>query len=96
MLYYFTQEADKWHVYYNDKLMNITQCTNYTSPRHQHHYAIGCAKRNNTEIIRNKLAGNMSNSYDSWKELLNIDPASKSISNKIDHADQSRLQNVAY
>ena len=27
--------------------------------RHQYHYGIRCAKRNNTEIIRTKLAENM-------------------------------------
>ena len=66
--------------------------------RHQYHYAIRCAKRNNTEIIRTKLADNMSNSKDFWKELQKIDPASKSISNTVDQAvgpeqtDLSRLQ----
>ena len=54
--------------------------------RHQYHYAIRCAKRNNTEIIRTKLADNMSNSKDFWKELQKIDPASKSISNTVDQA----------
>ena len=54
--------------------------------RHQYHYAIRCAKRNNTEIIRTKLADNKSNSKDFWKELQKIDPASKSISNTVDQA----------
>ena len=54
--------------------------------RHQYHYAIRCAKRNNTEIIRTKLADNMSNSNDFWKELQKIYPASKSISITVDQA----------
>ena len=54
--------------------------------RHQYHYAIRCAKRNNTEIIRTKLADNMSNSKEFWKELQKIDPASKSISKTVDQA----------
>ena len=52
--------------------------------RHQYHYEIRYAKRNNTEIIRTKLADNMSNSKDFLKELQKIDPASKSISNTVD------------
>ena len=54
--------------------------------RHQYHYAIRCAIRNNTEIIRTELADNMSNSKDLWKELQKIDPASNSISNTVDQA----------
>ena len=49
------------------------------------HYAIRCAKRNNTKIIRTKLA-DMLNSKDFWKELQKIDLASKSTSNTVDQA----------
>ena len=56
--------------------------------RHQYHYAIRCAKRNNTEIIMTKLADNMFNSKDIWKELQKMEPASKSISNTVDQADK--------
>ena len=54
--------------------------------RHQYHYAIRCAKHNNTEIINTKLLDNMSNSKDFWKELQKIDPASKTNNNTVDQA----------
>ena len=48
---------------------------------HQYHYAIRCAKHNDTEIIMIKLTNNMSNSKDFKKELHNINPVSTLISN---------------
>ena len=53
--------------------------------QHQYHYAIRCAKHNNTEIIRTKLA-DMSSSKDLWTELQKIDTAARSISNTVDQA----------
>ena len=54
--------------------------------RHQYHYAVRRAKRRTTETIRTKLAENMTNSKDFWREIKKIDPVSKSFSNTIDQA----------
>ena len=79
-----------WHWIWLDagKPMNGYVYTIMKRTRHQYHYAIRCAKRNNTKIIGTKLVDNMSksNSKDFWKELQKIDPASKSISNTVDQA----------
>ena len=37
--------------------------------RHQYHYAVLRAKRRTTETIRIKLAENMTNSKDFWREI---------------------------
>ena len=45
--------------------------------RHQYHYAIRCCKKNKIRIQKEKLAENISNSNDFWREIKKINPANK-------------------
>ena len=54
--------------------------------RHRYPYAVRCAKRKSAETTRTKLAENIANSKDFWRELSKIDAIPKSISNTIDQA----------
>ncbi len=54
--------------------------------RSQYHYAVRCAKRQEFEIQKQKLAENANDSTDMWKELKKINPICRNIPTTVDNA----------
>ena len=54
--------------------------------RHQYHYAVRRCKKNRINIQKQKLADNISDSKQFWKELKKISPANKIVTTVMDNA----------
>ena len=52
--------------------------------RHQYHYAVRCCKRNKLNNQKPKVADNVSNSTEFWKEVNKLDTANKMITLTMD------------
>ena len=55
--------------------------------RHQYHYVVRCCKRNKLNIQKQKLAENVSNSTEFWKEVNKLITANKMTTLTMDDAN---------
>ena len=55
--------------------------------RHQYHYAIRCCKKNKLNIQKQRLAENISDSTNFWKEVNKLNPSSKVTTTILDNAN---------
>ena len=58
--------------------------------RHRYHYAIRSCKKNKLKIQKQKLAENISNSTNFWKELKKINPANNLTTTIMDNAQNDK------
>ena len=55
--------------------------------RHQYHYAVQCCKNNKLNIKKQRLAENIHNSYNFWREIKKINTANKLSTTIMDNAN---------